>query len=157
MCLMLRELLQRPKSYGLSNSSWSHCSTNSVLFSAFHLHDTSEESHRRGHQHPLFICGKAFKSCNVNRRTVIWDQPGDHWANHQTQDRKWTCEGWDFNCTLLRGHLRSTVTICESLTYWDVSGCAEEKIYYDREKCGEESIPGRQRSQQTVSQTCNTE
>lgn len=51
--------------------------------------------------------------------------------------------------------LRSIGTMCESLTHWDVSGCAEEKVNYNREKCREEPIPGWQRGQQTVSQTCN--
>lgn len=56
------------------------------LVSVFHLHDTSEEGHRRSHQHSLFVSSEAFKTRDVGCRTVVWDQPGDHRADHQTQD-----------------------------------------------------------------------
>lgn len=68
------------------------------------LHDTSEECHRRSYQHSLFIPGQAFKPCDVGGRTLIWDQPGDHRANHEAQDWEGTCgewgsgEEWPFYC-----------------------------------------------------------
>lgn len=55
-----------------------------------HLHDTGKEGHRRGHQHSLLVSGQAFKPCDVERWPLVWDQPGDRRANHQTQHWKWT-------------------------------------------------------------------
>lgn len=48
------------------------------VLSGIDLHDASQKGHRRGHQNSLLISGQAFKACNVDRRTLIWDQSGDH-------------------------------------------------------------------------------
>lgn len=122
-----------------------------------HLHETSQKGDRRGHQHPLLISGQAFKACDVGGGTIIRDQSGDHRANHKTQDWKWTCRTQRFWQDPSPSSFNISNTVSVSLTYRDVSRCAQEKINYDREKCREEPVPGWQRGQQTVGQTCNTE
>lgn len=55
-----------------------------------HLHDASKEGDRRGHQHSLLVSGQAFKPRDVERWPLVWDQPGDRRANHQTEHWKRT-------------------------------------------------------------------
>lgn len=59
----------------------------------FHLHDAGDERYRIRHHDPLLIFGEAFKPRDVGRWTLVWDQPGDHRADHQTQDGKGSCGG----------------------------------------------------------------
>ena len=130
-----------------------------VVLSAFHLHDTSEEGHGRSHQHSLFVSSEAFKACDVGCRTFVWDQPGDHRADHQTQDWERTFrERERENSSFVepgQGHKRthSQHTAHTGLTHWDVPRGAQEKVNDDGEEGGEESVPGWQRGQQTVGQT----